>query len=327
MLIEIFYLIIGLIILVAGADALIKGATALARSFGVSTLIIGLTVVAFGTSAPELFVSLVAAWRGTADVAVGNVVGSNIFNILIVIGLAAAFSPITISNAVRTRELPIMTLALAIFWWMSSDYLLSRIEGILLFCCIIAYLLMNYFIVKHNKVVLPAISELDLELQEDAPSSTPALLKNTVMVILGLAGLVFGADLMVDSATYIAREMGVSELVIGITLIAVGTSLPELATTLVAAYRGEPELIVGNAIGSNIFNVLCVIGATAAVSRNALEVNPKALVLDFPFMFAASFIMLPLAWCLGKVHKVTGVIMVLSYAAYVYLTFVNQGGV
>ena len=318
MILATFLLIVGFVVLVVGAESLVRGATNIAKTFGISTLVIGLTVVAFGTSAPELFVSLVAAFKGTADVAVGNVIGSNIFNVLMIIGCSAIIAPVEISYAVRRREMPIMLITLGLMYLVAWSGVISRWEGWLLFVGILVYLVWNYLSARRSVTVVIASKE-----EESRPSASGKFIfKNINFVILGLVGLVFGSNLIVDNATFIAKTYGVSDLVIGITLVAVGTSLPELATTVVAAIKGEPDLAVGNAIGSNVFNVLCVIGLTAGITP--LSVNPQALSVDLIVMLVSCFAVWPLMLYRRKFGRLEGGLLVLVYAGYIAYLALNQ---
>ncbi|MCB0321715.1 MAG: calcium/sodium antiporter, partial [Bdellovibrionales bacterium] len=277
MVLKIFLLAIGVGILLIGADLLIRGARSIALGLGISTLIVGLTVVAFGTSAPELFVSVAAALDGTADVAIGNVVGSNIFNILVIVSLAAFFRPVPVPRRITRREMPFMLIVMGIMTLLTFDGTMSRFEGWVFLIILFGYLFLNFYeVTQAEEKAIDLIDELEGEERDP-------LWKSIGFVVIGLIGLVIGSQFIVDSAVWIARQLGVSELVIGVTLVAAGTSLPELATTVVAARKGEPDLVMGNAVGSNIFNVLCVVGLTAAI--HPLMVNPSAIRLDLPFVF------------------------------------------
>lgn len=302
MLLSFVLLVVGLTVLVFGADLLVKGAQNLAVRLGVSPLVVGLTVVAFGTSAPELCVSVAAALNDKADVAVGNVLGSNLFNILVIIGLTAVISPVRIARSIRHREMPIMLLSLVLTAWFSLSGVIGRVEGAILFGGILLYLIYSYLQVRYGQ----------LHVEEQASESS--LKADIVFVLLGLVGLVAGAELSVQHAVIIATFFGVSEFVIAVTLIAVGTSLPELATTLVAAARGEPDLAVGNAVGSNIFNVFCVLGATGLVVP--IPVSASVLQFDGPFMIAACFFVWGLMWIRMEFNRLFGVLMLTVYLAY-----------
>jgi len=304
------FLLLGFCLLAAGADILVKGATRLAAVLGISTLMIGLTVVAFGTSAPELVVSIVAAWRGTPDIAVGNVIGSNIFNVLVIIGLAAIIAPIRVPKAIIRREYPVMLVVMLAFLLLSLNEVISRVEGLLLFSALCIYLLVNYFIGRRSARALSAIYEVDHKNLEKSN-----LVWNVCLVVLGLIITVVGAELCVNAATSIALEFGVSDLVIAVTIVAIGTSLPEVATTIVAAVKNEPDLAIGNAVGSNIFNVLCVLGVTGSLIP--LSINPAAINFDLIFMFAACFLLWPLMIISKKINRMQGGLMLLAYLYYV----------
>ncbi len=309
-----FLLIAGLVILVGGAEYLVRGARVLALILGIPTLVVGLTVVAFGTSAPELFVSLAAALEGNGDVAIGNVVGSNICNILLIIGVTALLSPIHIAPTLAKREMPIMLLSLVAMIFFSYDLQISFLEGAGLMLGLIAYLIMNYVVVHRGESTLQA-EVLEEEAEEEAALSRKNVPLNLFFVVLGLAGLVVGAELIVTNATLIARAVGISDLVIGVTLVALGTSLPELATTVVAATRGEADLAVGNAVGSNIFNVLCVIGLTTLITP--LSVAATALQFDMVVMLLVSLLIWPVMLFRGKIGRLSGSVMLVSYVIYI----------
>jgi cation:H+ antiporter len=310
---EFVFIILGFGLLMGGAELLIRGSTRIALSLGVSTLIVGLTVVAFGTSAPELFVSVSAAYSGTADVAVGNIIGSNIFNILIIVGLSALIRPIEIPRAVIVREMPIMLFVMALFYSLSLDGMISRLEGVVLFAGIIFYLILNYFLAKKHKAAI----KLEMDQSEIETATKSRVVINLTFIVLGLLSMVLGAEWIVDNAKIIAKYYNISDLVIGITVVAIGTSLPELATTIVAARRGHAELAVGNGIGSNIFNVLCVIGLTASILP--LRVNPKAISFDFPYMFLGCLAVWPLMRFGKNLSRWEGLLMLLAYVVYIVI--------
>lgn len=313
---DLFLVAIGLAALLLGAEALVRGANSIAHRYGVPKLIIGLTIVAFGTSAPELCVSLIAAFKDSADVAIGNVVGSNIFNIMVIVALAAVFRPLVMPRAAVWREMPIMLATLGLFYVASFDGIIDLGEGIVFFLGILAYLVMNYFLARRGKV---AAEHLPLASEIPEPVESKKLFPCIVLIIVGLLGMVFGAEWIVRGATAIARDLGVAEIVIAVSLVALGTSLPELATTMVAAFRGHPELAVGNAIGSNIFNVLSVIGISAWVTP--LHVNPQALAFDYPVMMAGCVVAWPLMFIQKKMGRWQGAVLLLGYLGYLYFLF------
>lgn len=316
MLNHLVFLVVGFVLLVNGAEWLIRGASSIAKSFGISSLVIGLTVVAFGTSAPELFVSVRAALDGSADVAIGNVIGSNIFNILVIIGLSALIRPIIPEKAILFREMPIMLVVLGLFWFVSLDGLVSRLEGGILFSGIIFYLVLSYLLSRRKTVLRALEEERDKESQNDSHPSEGKL-KSLMLIVFGLMAMVFGSEWIVEAAKFIARQFHVSELVISVSLVAIGTSLPELATTIIAAKNGESELALGNAIGSNIFNVLSVIGLSALIVP--ITVSSEALRFDYWIMFFGCFAAWPLMYIGRRLSRIDGGILVGMYLTYLVL--------
>ena len=265
MVLNILLCVVGFIFLYYGAEWLVKGSSSLAKSLGITPCVIGLTVVAFGTSAPELVVSLVSSIKGSSMIAVGNVVGSNICNIALVLGMAAIFQPVTSNRAVVKRDIPIMLTISFCAFALSLDSQLGRFEGVVLFIGIILYTLLNYSFAKKEERG-DACTEIE-KTEEDCEdtgyiTSRP---KQIVLIVVGIAGVVGGAQIVVDSAVKIMHVLGVSEKFIGLTIVAFGTSLPELATSVVAAMRKEMDISIGNLVGSNVFNILSVLGAAAAV--------------------------------------------------------------
>ena len=321
---QVLKLVIGLGLLSVGADIFVRGATNMASRYGVSPLIIGLTVVAFGTSAPELFVSLFAAWQGNADIAVGNVLGSNIFNILVIVGFAGILCPISISEGILRREMPIMIFVMGLFLLFGSNGLISRLEGILLSIGIFGYVYYNYRAAKSGAGALLA-EEMLSEVENEQTQGGAGLLLDWVYLVLGLTGLVFGSEWIVASATVLAKEFGVSDLVIGVTIIAAGTSLPELATTIAAAYRGQPELAIGNAIGSNVFNVLCVLGFSSSIVP--LSVTREIMEFDIWFMTGSCIFALVLMSTRARVSRAEGGLLLLAYVGYILAVVQKMGHV
>lgn len=253
MIVQIGLLLVGLALIVFGADWLVDGASAVARKAGISEFVIGLTIVGFGTSCPELVVSLTGAFQGNADISVGNVVGSNIFNTLLILGLTAAIAPVAMTRANSRRDIPITLLVTFLFAALAlTGTQISRVEGIVFLAIFVAYMVYCF--------------KTDTGVTEEAPQKVRSLWVAILLVLAGLGGLIFGGQLFVNNATAIARALGVSDKFIALTLLAGGTSLPELATCIVAAAKKKDQLALGNILGSNIFNILLILGASATVT-------------------------------------------------------------
>ncbi len=286
---------IGAALLIAGAEALVRGSSRIALALGIPPLVVGLTVVAFGTSAPELAVTMrgVLLGDGGADVALGNVVGSNIFNVLVVLGLSAAVAPLVVSRRLVRLDVPIMIGVCAIVPLIALDGRISRSEGVALAVGAVAYTgLLVWLARREGEARAPEAP--GREGGDEPLRGAAAWSLNAGLVALGLALLVVGARWLVDASVSFARALGVSELVIGLTIVAVGTSLPELATSAVAALRGEREIAVGNVVGSNIFNVLFVLGLASAFAPGGVPVSAALVNFDIPFMVAVAVACLPI---------------------------------
>jgi cation:H+ antiporter len=258
--------LIGFALLYYGADWLVKGSSSLARSLGITPIVIGLTVVAFGTSTPELVVSVVSAIKAKSMIAVGNVVGSNICNIALVLGVSAVFQPITSHPSAVRRDIPIMLGISVYLLVLSANSVLGRVEGVTLFTGVILYTFLNYYWARKDDSAVEGgrISALAHEVEEKI-GFIPSRPKQFAMIVVGIAGVVIGAEFVVDAAVIIMTKLGVSEKFIGLTIVAFGTSLPELATSVVAAIRNEMDISIGNLVGSNVFNLLSVLGMAAMV--------------------------------------------------------------
>lgn len=319
------YLIAGLVLLVAGAEVLVRGAAKLAAQFGISPLVIGLTVVAFGTSAPETAVSVQAALNGSGDIAIGNVVGSNIANVLLILGMTALVAPLVVSRQLIRLDVPIMIGASLVTFGLAWDGELSRIDGALLFTAVVVYTLFLIISSRREKAA-EVDDEFAKEFGLDEPAKPHAGLINAGLVIAGLVLLVVGSNFLVEGAVALARALGLSELVIGLTVIAIGTSLPELATSIMAAFRGERDIAVGNIVGSNIFNLLCVLGLASLVSPQAIGVSSNALAFDFPVMIAVAVACLPMFFAGYCIKRWEGALFVAYYVAYtLYLVLTSTG--
>ncbi|MDP0532166.1 calcium/sodium antiporter [Porphyromonas gingivalis] len=313
MILNILLLIIGLALVVGGANFLTDGAASIAKRFRLSDLVIGLTVLAFGTSAPELTVSLMAALKGSADIAIGNVIGSNIFNILAIVGITALIMPLTMSNSTIRIEIPLTILSSAVLFFMANDRLLdmagenviTRTEGFVLLAFFLIFLFYTFNMSKG----------------EESPGQVRqfALPLSIIMVIGGLAALVFGGDLFVDNAAMLAGHMGVSESVVAITIVAGGTSLPELVTTLVAAIKKRPGMAIGNIVGSNLFNILLILGVSASISPIRIQ---GITVVDYGIFILATILLYIFGLFFGDktIKRFEGSILLSLFVCYtVYL--------
>ena len=280
----------GLGLLVLGGESLVRGASRLAAALRISPLVIGLTVVAFGTSAPELAVSVQSTVSGNGDIALGNVVGSNIFNVLFILGASALIVPLVVSSHLIRRDVPIMILVSVLVLALGWDLRITRWEGVALFAGIIAY---TWHCIRTTSREAPAVQQEFAQEWSPAEPRATRLGLNVVFIVTGLVLLVLGARLLVAGAVSVAGSLGVSELVIGVTIVAAGTSLPEVMTSLIAAIRGERDIAVGNVIGSNIFNILCVLGLSSAIPDGGVAVNPGALSFDVPVMIGVAIACLP----------------------------------
>jgi cation:H+ antiporter len=296
----------GLLLLIVGAELLVRGASRLARSFGVSPLVIGLTVVAFGTSAPEMAVSVQAAWKGQADLAFGNVAGSSIFNVLFILGVSACLAPLVVARQVVRQEVPVMVAVTGLAWLLAADGAVGRGEGLLLVLGLALYTCIQILQGRRAARDEPA-----------SPVPPPRRALPALAVLAGLGLLVLGSRLFVGGAVELARILGLSELVIGLTIVAAGTSLPEVATSILAAVRGERDIAVGNVVGSNLFNLLGVLGVSAAVAPAGVPVAPGALAFDVPVMFAAAVACLPIFFTGHRIARWEGLLFLGYYGAYV----------
>lgn len=307
-------LVAGLVLLVVGADVLVKGASRLAAAVGISPLVIGLTIVAFGTSAPELAVSVGAAWSGKADLALGNVVGSNIFNVLFILGLSALIAPLIVAQQLVRLDVPLMIAASFAVLLMGLDGVIGRVDGILLFSAIVAY---TVFLIVQSRKENSAAVQAEYEQEFGVVKKGRAQMAlNVVFILAGLALLVVGSDWLVEGAVQIAQYFGVSELVIGLTIVAAGTSLPEVATSVIAAIRGERDIAVGNVVGSNIFNLLSVLGLSSLVSPAGITVPAAALQFDIPVMIGVALACLPIFFTHYMISRWNGALFLFYYGAY-----------
>jgi cation:H+ antiporter len=318
-------LIVGLVCLTLGAEWLVRGASSIATRFGIAPIVIGLTVVAFGTSAPEFAVSIGGALTGNSDVAMGNVVGSNTFNILLVLGLSAAIGSLTIEQRIIKRDIPILLAISVVIYGLILNELVGRIEGGVLFIGLLAY---TWWLLQDARKAETAkvTAEYDeaIEALDDGLVAKP-LYFQIGLVVVGLALLILGSRFLVGSATTIAEAFGVSDLVIGLTVVAAGTSLPELATSVMAAYRGQRDIAVGNVVGSNIFNLLGVLGASAVLTPSGIPVDRDLIILDYPVMLAATLVLIPICWNGFSIKRWEGALLAAFYVAYVAYLVMEAG--
>ncbi|WP_373088847.1 calcium/sodium antiporter [Sneathiella sp.] len=298
------YVVAGLVGLFLGGEVLVRGSVGIARRMAIPPLLIGLTVVGFGTSSPELLVSIDAAWRGAPDIAVGNIVGSNIANILLIVGLTCLVWPIRVSGATLRRDTAVMVGAAFLLVPIFAISEIGRLSGLLLMITLVSYLTWVYL--QPGEAVVRDVN---------LPAPAPMLL-SCLWIVTGLITLMFGAQFLVDGAVSIARGFGVSEAFIGLTIVAVGTSLPELATSVIAAFRQQSEIAIGNVIGSNIFNVLGILGVTALIKP--IPVASRFLTFDLPIMIAVSLLLTGLLLTRPVLGWRIGLVLLAAYAAYVW---------
>jgi cation:H+ antiporter len=302
-------LALGLVTLLFGGKFLVDGASSIALKLGMSTGLIGLTVVAFGTSAPELLVSLTAALKGNSDISIGNVVGSNIANIGLVLGISGLFYPILIRKSHVRFEYALMILVTLIYYFLSWDLIITRIEGILLF---VGFIGLNVYLFRNlGKGINQEAETTEAEIEEVKSYSW---LLSIVFFIGGIVALYFGSELLVTNAVLISREFGVSEHIIGVTIVAIGTSLPELITSIIAAISKRTDLALGNILGSNIMNILSIIGLTAVVKP--ISVSAAFLQSDYLWMIGISLLLYPLMKAKMRISKVEGSLLLSGYIAY-----------
>lgn len=322
MIIDILLLIVGLVLILGGANYLTDGAAAVARRFGMSDLMVGLTIVAFGTSAPELTISVMSAIDGNTGIAIGNVVGSNIFNTLVIIGAVAVALPIKITGGIMTKEIPLVVLSSAALlaigssrWLDGTAPVISRADGILL---LLFFAIFMRYVFSQAKNEQPGASDDNGE----ATQAQMALWKSVLFIVGGLAALIYGGDLFVDKASAIASSLGVSDAIIGLTIVAMGTSLPELATSLTAAIKGNSGIAIGNVIGSNIFNIFLVLGCSATIRPLPFGAITE---VDLLVLFASCVLFWVFGWFFGNrtINRAEGGLLLAGYAAYMVYLIAN----
>lgn len=312
----------GLAMLVAGADLLVRGARRLALSAGLSPLVVGLTVVAFGTSAPELAVSAQAAVNGHGAIAVANVLGSNIGNVLLILGLSAAITPLVVSRTLILLDIPLMIAASVLAWVLAMDGVLGFWDGLLLFSGIVAYTI--FTVVQSRRASRAArASATQGPPMAGKAAGLPRLAVDVLLIVAGLGLLVLGADRLVESAMTLARMFGVNEAFVGLTIVAAGTSLPELATSALASIKGERDIAVGNIIGSNVFNLLAVLGVSGMLAPEGLAVAGSMVWVDFPIMLAVAVACLPVLFTGHLIARWEGLVFLAYYAAYIGFRYLS----
>ncbi len=308
MLVAIIMFCVGLLLLYFGAEYLVSGSSSLALSFGIRPIIIGMTVVAFGTSMPELLVSLMAVGKASSDIAVGNIIGSNIANIALILGVSALLVPLSVKRSILKRELPFMLLATAVLWALCLDRVISRVDAGILLVFMVSFL---FYCLKTAR----SGGSNQLLLQEMVARQKISRRRNWLYIVIGITGLGFGANWMVESAVFMARSFGLSELFIGTTIVAFGTSLPELAASVASVIKGEMDIGIGNVVGSNIFNILFVLGLTPLFRPIAVE--PSLLYFEFPVLMFASALMVPLCWHKYELGRVKGGLLLAGYVFFI----------
>ncbi len=312
----------GLIALVLGAELLVRGASRLALALGISPLVVGLTVVAFGTSSPELAVSVQAAWSGRVDIALGNVVGSNIINVLFILGLSALIVPLVVNRQLVRQEVPVMIGVSLLLWAFAANGGINRWEGLIFIGLLAAYITLH---LRQSRRDTAATREAKAP-SVDQRSWESHWGVQVLLILGGLALLVLGANWLVEAAVTLARLLGVSEMVVGLTIVAFGTSLPEVATSILAAARGQRDIAVGNVVGSNIFNILAVLGVSAAVAPSDLRVAASLLAFDIPVMVAVAVACLPIFFTGHLITRWNGALFLVYYIAYTAFLVLASAG-
>jgi cation:H+ antiporter len=328
MLLAVLLVLIGFVLLVKGADLFVDGASHLAYALGVTPLFVGLTVVSFGTSAPELAINLMAAFQGNADIAVGNVVGSNIANMGLIVGVSAILHPVRVASAVIVREIPFLFLTSLALWFLADDLrfqpdrpaaLLSRGDGLILLLFFTIFMYYLFASARHGRLQEASLAQDVVDVEELKQPRGPARAVGTALV--GLAAVILGGHWVVEGSVTIARALGWSQALIGVTIVAVGTSLPELATSVVAARRGAADLAIGNVVGSCIFNNVAILGLTALAAP--LRADPR-LMIDVQVMLAVGVLLFLFTLRHRTIERSEGIVLAIAYAAY--LAYVGSRG-
>ncbi len=324
--VAIVFLVVGLVLLWKAADFLVSGAVSLANRLGISPLVIGLTIVAMGTSAPEVAASIAATLRGTGDIAIGNVYGSNIANLALVGGLCALVRPISVRLSVIKREMPVMLIVALLLLPVLYNLAISRPEGIVLLVIFFAMIVFTILQARRQVKIKPEVEmELSDEIEVVKKVRPKALWLSIVLIVTGLVGLAIGADITLRGAVVIGAKAGLSEAVIGMTIVALGTSLPELATCLTAAFKGQDDISIGNLVGSNIFNTLLVTGTAGVIGP--LSITSRLVGTDYWIMVAVSILFMIMALIGKKISRTNGAILFCVYIGYIVYLFAFTAGV
>lgn len=324
MIYDVIFLVLGLVILTIGAEFLVRGGARMAFLCGIAPLAIGLTIVAYGTSAPELVVSINAALRNQADIALGNVIGSNVFNVLFILGACALIKPLVVHKNLVRIDVPVMIMVSVLLYVLAVDGVISRIDGVIFCAGLIGY---TWFTIQSSR----GHQETDLGFLGKDPKRYQSLKHrprlfavNALCILFGLALLVAGSNVLVDSAVAIARRLGVSDLVIGLTLVAAGTSMPEVATSIVATIRNQRDIAIGNIVGSNICNILSILGIASLLPPEGISVSAQVIRLDLPVMLGVAIVCYPIFLTAYRVRRWEGALLLVYYAAYTaYLVIIN----
>ena len=317
-----FWFSIGLVLLVAGAELLVRGASKLALAFGISPLVVGLTIVAFGTSTPEVAVSVKAALANQPDLVTGNCIGSSIFNVLFILGVCALLAPLVVAQQLVWLDVPIMIGAHVLLLVVGLDGVISRWDGVLLLAGIVGY---TVFVVRKSRQESAVVVAEYQSAFQPPPRNRRMVWQQLAFIVAGLVLCVLGARWMVDSAVTLARAWGVSELVIGLTIVAAGTSMPEVATSIVATFRGQRDIAIGNVIGSNIFNILGIVGLCGVIAPDGIAMAPAVLRFDLPVAIAVCVACLPIFFTGHSISRWEGAVFLGYYVAYTgYLVLATQ---
>lgn len=316
-------IVLGLVALIVGAELVVRYGSRLARRMGVPPLLVGLTIVSIGTSAPELAVGIDAIRSGAGSLAVGNIAGTNVVNLLLILGLSAAIRPIMIHLQTIKLDLPSMAIASAVVLLLALDGSLSVVDGVVLFALALVYLALLFVFTKRENAAVKAEFEHEYPPEKPSGGAWPAVLQ-VVLLIAGLAVILFGADWLVTGSVDLARAVGVSDAIIGLTIVAIGTSAPELATTIISTIRGDRDIAIGNLIGSSTFNVTIILGTSLFFAPGSIALDPHLVMIDLPVMLAVALVCIPVFITHRGVTRVEGGAFVAAYVAYLAILLVTR---